>query len=181
MHTARFLALLAVVAVLAGCAAPASESTKDSPTDSAWTTPGPAASTGVGDLPVQQIADLAMPRLADGLAPPTNRWFSGLVFGAEAQPVFPFPLAFAARDDGFTVDLPEVAASAKTIAAPFAGGLAVEIGSTSFEVVRYDPVSVTLEYSDDEGALGRLTIAEGSPVVSFVAARDTVLQSGRAR
>jgi endo-1,3(4)-beta-glucanase len=171
----RFLAMLAVIAALAGCAAPASERDGDSRTDSAWATSGPASSTGVDELPVQQIADLAIPRLAGDLAPPTNRWFSGLAFGAEPQPVFPFPLAFAARDDGFTVDLPGVAASAKTIAAPFAGGLDIEIGSTSFEVVRYDPVSVTLEYSDDEGALGRLTIAEGSPVVSFTAARDTVL------
>lgn len=179
-RAARFLAPLAVVAALAGCAAPAAESNKEPATDSAWITPAAGPSTGVDELPVQQIADVAIPRLADGLAPPTNRWFSGLVFGAEPQPVFPFPLAFAARDDGFTVDLPKVAGSAKTIAAPFAGGLDIGIESTSFEVVRYDPVSVTLEYSDDAGALGSLTIAEGSPVVSFMAARDTLLQPAEA-
>ena len=179
-HAFRFLAVLASIAALAGCSAPAGEPDRGSGTASGWATPLPVPSTGVDDLPVQRIADLAAPRLAAGLAPPTNRWFSGLVFGAEAQPVFPFPLAFAAREDGFTVDLPEVAASAKTIAAPFAGGLDIEIGSTSFEVVRYDPVSVTLEYSDDEGAVGKLTIAEGSPVVSFTAVRDTVLHPATA-
>lgn len=175
-HAAPSIAVLAVIAALAGCTAPTTESAGDAVTDGEWKTLTPAASTSIEDLPVQQIADLEMPRLADGLAPPTNRWFSGLVFGDEPQPVFPFPLAFAARGDGFTVDLPEVAASANTIATPFAGGLSVEIGSTSFDVVRYDPVSVTLEYSDDDGALGRLTIAEGSPVVSFLATRDTVLR-----
>jgi hypothetical protein len=94
--------------------------------------------------------------------------------------VFPFPLAFAASDEGFTVDLPVVTASANTIAAPFAGGLDIALGSTSFEVVRYDTVSVTLEYSDDGGAVGTVTIAEGSPVVSFTAARDTVLRPAEA-
>ena len=38
--------------------------------------------------------DLKPERLGEGLVPPTNKWFSGLVFGDTAQPVFPLPLSF---------------------------------------------------------------------------------------
>jgi len=134
-------------------------------------------STGAGGLPTAQIGDVTATRLAEGLIPPTNRWYSGLVFGDEPQPVFPFPLAFAARGNGFTVDLPTVTASPNTIATPFAGGLDILLPSSSFEIVRYDPVSVTLEYADEAGALGQTTIAEGSPVVSFAASRDVVVET----
>ena len=39
------------------------------------------------------IKELPAKRLAEGLVPPTNRWFSGLVFGDKPQPVFPLPLS----------------------------------------------------------------------------------------
>lgn len=164
------IAGLAAIVTLAGCVSPGAA-------PSTWSTPQPAASPGLGDLPVQAVADVGSPRLADGLAPPTNRWYSGLVFGPEPQPVFPFPLAFAARNDGFTVDLPQVTASPNTIAATFDGGLDIGLTASSFEVVAVDPVSVTLEYSDAGAPVGRLTIAEGSPVVSFTAAAETLLAS----
>jgi endo-1,3(4)-beta-glucanase len=155
------------VLVLAGCSPSTPAAT--------WSTGESVASPDLAGLPERSIADVSMPRLADGVVPPTNRWYSGLVFGDEPQPVFPFPLAFAARDDGFALELPAVTSQPNTIAAPFTGGLDVAVGSTSFQVVRHDPVSVTLEYSDDEGSLGRATVAEGSPVVTFAATRDTVL------
>jgi endo-1,3(4)-beta-glucanase len=155
------------VLVLAGCSPSTPAAT--------WSTGESVASPDLAGLPERSIADVSMPWLADGVVPPTNRWYSGLVFGDEPQPVFPFPLAFAARDDGFALELPAVTSQPNTIAAPFTGGLDVAVGSTSFQVVRHDPVSVTLEYSDDEGSLGRATVAEGSPVVTFAATRDTVL------
>ena len=166
-RVAALLAGIAGIAVLGGCAPAA--------TEVGWTEPAPGAPADLVELPVQRTTEVAPPRLAEGLAPPTNRWYSGLVFGAEPQPVFPFPLGFAARGDGFTVDLPTVTASSTTIAAPFGGGLDIDIASDSFQVIRYDPVSVTLEFSDDEGPVGQVTIAEGSPVVSFTAVRDTAL------
>lgn len=155
------------VTVLAGCA--------PHPPSSSWSAGETVASPDLGSLPVRSVAEVSMPRLAAGLVPPTNRWYSGLVFGDEPQPVFPFPLAFAARGDGFALELPKVTSGPNTIAAPFAGGLDVALESTSFQVVRHDPVSVTLEYADADGAIGRTTIAEGSPVVSFAAARDTLI------
>ena len=45
--------------------------------------------------------DLKPERLGEGLVPPTNKWFSGLVFGDTAQPVFPLPLTFGVDGKGF--------------------------------------------------------------------------------
>ena len=56
--------------------------------------------------------ELPTPRLAKGVVPPTNRWYSGLVFGTEAQPVFPLPLGFVLRDNGFAFGVPRVESGA---------------------------------------------------------------------
>ncbi|MDQ1543786.1 MAG: endo,3(4)-beta-glucanase, partial [Actinomycetota bacterium] len=58
-------------------------------------------------------------RLAKGLVPPTNRWFSGLVFGNSPQPVFPLPLSFALTGTGFAFGVPAVTTSADTITGEF--------------------------------------------------------------
>lgn len=163
--------LVAGVLATAGCTAAPAQDAVSPP----WAPEGASAAT-VSALPVERVAeDLAQPRIADGVVPPTNRWYSGLVFGAEPQPVYPFPLAFAAADAAFTVDLPQVSATAQTIAASFAGGLRVGLSADRFEAVRADAVSVTLRWWDGGDAVGDLTIAEGSPVVAFTAARETDL------
>ena len=58
--------------------------------------------------PVQQDAkELPTKRLAEGVVPPTNRWFSGLVFGDKPQPVFPLPLVVRSHaTTGFAFGLP---------------------------------------------------------------------------
>src|SRR5690606_823672 len=80
----------------------------------------------LGDEQVQPLVDdmvqrsaKALPtmRLADGLTPPTNQWFSGLVFGDQPQPVFPMPLSFELTGNGFAFGLPEVATGADVITA----------------------------------------------------------------
>ena len=68
-------------------------------------TPAPPSSRprelGSAAQPIVKKTPKALPttRLADGLLPPTNRWFSGLAFGDRAQPVFPLPLSFGLTDD----------------------------------------------------------------------------------
>ena len=72
------------------------------PPRSLWT----AAEPGKADLSAvshRTIAKVAPTRLAAGLVPPTNRWFSGLVFGDQPQPVFPMPLSIALTDSGIGV------------------------------------------------------------------------------
>jgi endo-1,3(4)-beta-glucanase len=115
-------------------------------------------------------------RLADGLVPPTNRWFSGLVFGDQPQPVFPLPLSFALTADGFSFGLPKPVASAKAVVGPYLAAVTVGAGARSARVSAYDAVTVTIELLDASGGvIGRVVIAEGSPFVSFTAVRDTDL------
>ena len=136
-----------------------------------------ASAAGWGPLPERELATGVTMRLADGDVPPTNRWYSGLVFGDEPTAVYPYPLAFRATGSTFSLELPDVAVTATTIAASAGEGLAIATEGTSFVATRYDPVSVTLEYGDDGGAVGEVTIAEGWPVVGFTAARDTALSA----
>ncbi|MFF2632490.1 glycosyl hydrolase [Microbacterium sp. NPDC058021] len=167
--------LVGAALVVTGCTA--------GPVDDAvpgqWAPQAVSAAT-VSGLPVERVAEVGAPRIADGVIPPTNRWYSGLVFGAEPQPVYPFPLAFAAASDAFTLDLPAVSATAQTIAASFAGGLQVGLTADRFGAVRADAVSVTLRWWDGGDAVGDVTIAEGSPVVGFTAARESALVPGAA-
>ena len=45
----------------------------------------------VAAVPERTVTALPASRLAEGLIPPTNKWFSGLVFGDKSMPVFPLP------------------------------------------------------------------------------------------
>ncbi|HEV2797694.1 MAG TPA: glycosyl hydrolase [Nocardioides sp.] len=128
-------------------------------------------------LPELALAPLSAPRLGERLTPPTNRWFSGLVFGDEPQPVFPLPLAFSADDASFGAGLPQVVTSATNIVGSSQRDVSVEVAEAASMVVSaYDVASVTLETRDADGAaLGRTTVAEGWPFVSHVAAADETL------
>jgi endo-1,3(4)-beta-glucanase len=123
----------------------------------------------VVDLPPTAQSTAPAMRLADGLAPPTNRWFSPLVFGDE--PVFPLPLSFQLTDVGFEFGVPAVTSSPGAISAPAVAQLAVTTGEGESTVTRYDEVSVTIETAGS----GAVTIARGSPIVSFTASAATDL------
>jgi endoglucanase Acf2 len=140
----------------------------------------------LGDAQVKPLADalpqrtpkpLATPRLADGLTPPTNRWYSGLVFGEKPQPVFPLPLSFALTDDGFAFGRPLVAAGENGITGGYTADVPVSVGAASSVVTSSDPVVVTMAQQDASGAeIGRTTIAEGWPFVGWTATRATDVQ-----
>jgi len=118
-------------------------------------------------------------RLADGIAPPSNRWYSGLVFGDELLPVFPLPLSFALTAEGFTVGLPDPVTSAAHVVGPHVPAVTVDVGAASAQVVAADPVAVTTRLLDAAGApLGDVTVAAGSPFVSFTAAADVDVTAG---
>jgi endoglucanase Acf2 len=124
----------------------------------------------VDGLEKESVAKIDPTRLADGLVPPTNRWFSGLVFGDEPQPVFPLPASFGLTDSGFGIGLPKPVTSEKAIVGPHVPGVTVDAGAAGSRVSAYDAVSVTTELLDGSGAvLGTVVIAEGSPFVSFTA------------
>jgi endoglucanase Acf2 len=124
------------------------------------------------------VKPLPTKRLADGLVPPTNRWFSGLVFGDKPQPVFPLPLSFGLTDSGFAFGQPTVAATEKNISGAYKQDVTVDTGAKSAVVSGYDTMTVTLDSLDGSGkVLGHTTIAEGSPFVSYTAADSGELSS----
>ena len=132
----------------------------------------------VAAVPAEAVGKIAPVRLKDGVVPPTNRWYSGLVFGDQAQPVFAEPLSFGLTDSGFTLGLPEPTTTEKTIMAPHVPAVTVDAGATSAQISAADPVSVTIELLDASGAvLGHVVLAEGSPFVSFTAAQDVTVTS----
>ena len=149
------------------------------PTPSAPPTPRPASTAVDADriaalveaMPKRSVGDLAATRLAPGLTPPTNRWFSGLVFGEQAQPVFPLPLGFALVEGGFEMWLPQVAVSEKAIIGQRTAGMTLTTaGVSSALVTGYDVASVTIELRDAAGAgVLALRLTQGVPGVSVTA------------
>ncbi len=119
--------------------------------------------------------DLKPARLGTGLVPPTNKWFSGLVFGDTAQPVFPYPLSFGLDAQGFGFGLPEITTTQKTIMGGYRPTVKVGVpGATSWQVTGYDELSVTLTA---QGASGVVTLAEGSPFVTFASEKGATVST----
>ncbi len=142
------------------------------------TPPTVDAAALVARVPHEPVAKIDPVRLAPGVVPPTNRWYSGLVFGDEPQPVFAEPLSFGLTDTGFTLGLPAPTASAQTIMAPHVPAVTVDVGAESAQISAADPVSVTIDLLDGSGAvLGHVVLAEGSPFVSLTAERDLTATS----
>jgi endo-1,3(4)-beta-glucanase len=171
----RSIGALAVVAVagaaLSACTPPRDRVTEnDEPlfTESQLTELVDALPT----VPSSPGAETTM-RLADGLVPPTNTWFSGLVFGDTPQPVFPLPLAVGATASGFGLGLPEVTATADVIAGGYRPVITADLGAESFVVSAYDDLTATLSFQDAGGDdAAEVTIARGWPYVALVAEKD---------
>ncbi len=173
-------AAVAVAALLTGCtSAPAPGDATSTPAGAkpakgalGAVLPDAATASLVKALPQRSVGATPPMRLAAGLVPPTNRWFSGLVFGEKPQPVFPFPLSFAQTASGFSAGLPVATATANTVAGAATPQVVLDVGATSAVVSDYDEVSVTLEHRRGSTVLGHTTIAEGSPLVSYRAAAE---------
>lgn len=133
--------------------------------------------TVLGRLPVKDASTADTSHLDASIVPPTNSWLSGMVLQKVPQPVYPMPLSFLARDNGFELGLPSVATSPTVIAGEHAPGVTASLDQArTFTLTRYDKVSATLTYHDNHNAvLGRLTLAEGSPYVFYEAASDARL------
>jgi endoglucanase Acf2 len=165
--------------LLAGCAT-------TSPSRSTSGSAGSAAFTDaqlrplLKAVPTRSVAKPPQMRLAHGLTPPTNRWFSGLVFGNAPLPVFPLPLSFGLTGSGFVFGVPVVHTGADTITGGLQPDIAVGAGAASSIVSAYDEASVTIDELDGSGkTIGSVVIAEGSPLVSFTAKSDVTLTMPR--
>lgn len=149
----------------------------------------PSSGTGVASaappdvdptvLPTVDRGDVPM-RLADGLAPPTNRWFSGLVFGDAPQPVFPLPLAVGLTASGFAYGLPAVRAEDALLAGPYTPQVQMDLHEQVTGIVTgYDAATVSVDVvAGDDAVLGTLHLVRGSPVLRYTAAGDQEIGLG---
>ncbi|HOZ56959.1 MAG TPA: glycosyl hydrolase [Nakamurella multipartita] len=177
------LLLVAGAALIAGCTATGGSGSATSTTATgsgsgaaATAAPAPDITADLASITTKDVAKISPTRLADGLVAPTNRWFSGLVFGDKPQPVFPLPLSAALTDQGFALGLPTITDSAKTIMGGTNPQIQVPLGASSMKVTGYDTLTVTSTYYDGSGSeLGSVLLAQGSPFVTYTAASDQTL------
>lgn len=126
----------------------------------------------IADLPQQRNSTVDTSHLAKDIMPPTNRWFSGIALNKDPKAVFPLPLSFKPSNSGFSFGLPNITSSANTISGGYNPAIAANLSATSYKVTRYDDISVTLTYyAAGDSEIGSVTIAEGSPFVSYVASQ----------
>jgi endo-1,3(4)-beta-glucanase len=180
----RSLGILAVGVIVsvvaAACSGPVTGGGTTTGSKSSGVLSDGAIGATIAKLPQKSVGEIPTMRLAHGLAPPTNRWFSGLVFGAHPLPVFPLPLSFGLTDTGFTFGLPEVATTANTITGGNTPSITVDAGTRANEITAYDDASVTIAHKTESGStVGSTVIAEGSPLVSFTAAKKLTLKLGQ--
>lgn len=138
---------------------------------------GAAVKSAVARLPHRSVAAPPPMRIAPGLVPPTNRWFSGLVFGAQAEQVFPMPLSFQLTPQGFEFGLPTPTVAGNSIVSTPGPLLTIGVGTGQAELTGYDDVSATVGFGS-RGSDGAVTIAEGSPVISYTAKSAGTLSLG---
>ncbi|MBX9471090.1 glycosyl hydrolase [Microcella sp.] len=170
---------IALTMVLSGCSAAAPPDDAPAADDGRVVLPDSEIAQYLDEVPRDSLASVSMQRLADDLVPPTNRWFSGMVFGDEPQPVFPLPLSFALTDGGFSFGVPSVTTQPGLIAAPAVAHIAVDVGAAQTLVTGFDEVSVATAMLDDSDVeLGTVTIARGSPIVGYRAAVEHELELG---
>jgi endo-1,3(4)-beta-glucanase len=167
----RLGCVAALVALVGGCA---------STRDSIGSRSVDGLTSALASVPHRSVSPLPTARLASGLIPPTNRWFSGLVFGDSPQPVFPLPLSFGLTPTGFAFGVPEVVTGANTITGEYAPAVTVDDSATSEEVTAYDEASVTIAQRGADGSpIGSVVIAEGSPTVTYTSARAGSVRLGQ--
>ena len=177
----RSLALLAAAAVavsLCGCVSAARPVGDGDGASGETVFPQADVEALVTAVPERTVKALPQARLAEGLLPPTNRWFSGLVFGEDPMAVFPLPLSFALTDGGFALGLPVISTTSKNIAGGFVPAIEADVGADRQVVTAYDTSSVTITQYDGDTELGHTVIAQGSPFVSFTAATELRLPIG---
>jgi len=149
-----------LVTGLAGCAQPRPD------TGAAGVLSADRLAPLVAQLPEESSGTATIPR-PDDMPAPTNRWYSGMVFGDGMQPVFPMPMSFQLVPGGFAFGVPDVAASPTGVAAPAVADITVMTGTDSVELVRADEVSVTVALLAGGEPRGEVTIARGSPVIGY--------------
>lgn len=132
--------------------------------------------TDVTELPKEAPAVPYM-SLAPGLLPPTNKWFSSLVFSTQNQPIYAYPLSFQPSASGFSMGVPPVVNSANAIFGVHNPDLVVSVaGASKHEVTGYDDLSVVMASQSSAGStLTETRMSHGSPYVFVTLSRAATL------
>ncbi len=155
-----------VAAVIVLLATAACSNTHVDPTVTAAPAPTSGTATHPQVLEVRSMNKLGATRLAAGVMPPTNRWYSSLAFGKGGLPVYPKPLSLTPVDGGFALGLTTPIASANAIMATAMNDVTVTFdGASGLGLVSHtDSVAVAL-------TMGPATVAmaQGWPAVGITA------------
>ncbi|WP_084040029.1 glycosyl hydrolase [Demequina sp. NBRC 110053] len=137
----------------------------------------PSALDSAAPLPQRAGANGVAGRVEAGLAPPTNRWYSGLVFGQGPASAYASPLSITSRDGGLSIGVPSVSVTETAIIGPAVHDVAMAVeGATGLpRAVEAGPVHAVLGLGGATGELARVTMAAGWPAVSVEARADTAL------
>lgn len=115
--------------------------------------------------------------LADGLTPPTNKWYSSMVLNDEPQPGFNVPNSILLRQTGFELSLPKITSTSEGIYGPHTAGIQLTAAeATSYKLTYYDELVIRLSYyNTSEEELFSATFASGSPFAFVTAKRNVKL------
>jgi len=120
-------------------------------------------------LPHKSASSANTSHLASNLVPPTNSWLSGMVLQQTSDIVYPMPLSFLAKNNGFEIGLPTVTSTSTQITGEHVPGIIAGLNATNFQLTRYDKLSATLTYTNGTQPIGTVTLSEGSPFVFYTA------------
>ncbi|MBI3889014.1 hypothetical protein HY312_00335 [Candidatus Saccharibacteria bacterium] len=137
--------------------------------------PTPSESRGLvsqgalNSLSKKDASGIDTSHLADGIIPPTNKWFSGIALQKDPKKVFSTPLSFLPTKTSFTIDLPSVQTTEKSIITTPSTPTNITIKDAQYyRITRYDELSVDLTYYDRNNTpLATATITSGSPYVFY--------------
>ena len=137
----------------------------------------------VNESVLSELATTAVPidrsHLAEGLAPPTNKWYSGFALQADPKPGYTYPNSFMPLPSGFEFSLPRVRVEEKVIAGTHVPDIVATIeGARSYTITDYDELTVELTYYDGKNkALASVHIASGLPYVYVTAKQDIAVHT----
>ena len=135
-----------------------------------------ATQTYTSELVQKPNIGIKLEHLGENLVPPTNHWFSGVALNAKQFAIYPTPIAFKPSMVGFSMCLPVVNSTTKTIFGEFTPDVTINLGSDNYKVTRYDDISVTITYYAQTTPIYEVTLAEGSPFVSIKSLKTQSLQ-----
>jgi len=127
-------------------------------------------------LPKKSASSASFTRLVSDITPPTNSWISGAVLQEQPMAIYPMPLSFHPFDTGFQMSLPNITSAETVITGGHTPALEARItGANSFQLTRFDKTSAAFTYKNNDSALGRITVTQGSPYVFYRALEDSQL------